>query len=80
MKAPTLEQIQHYCLSRRNGIDAEAFLNHYEMVGWVCGRNRLPMKDWKAAVRLWERNQKQWSKQDTEQEFINKHTERGWAE
>jgi len=32
----------------------EKFLDHYESNGWKVGRN--PMKDWKAAVRTWERN------------------------
>jgi hypothetical protein len=40
--------------------DAERFLDHYDMVGWVVGKARIPMKDWKAAVRLWRRNQREW--------------------
>lgn len=51
---PTLEQIKAYCLERRNSVDAEKWLNHYEANGWRVGRNS--MKDWKAAVRTWEKN------------------------
>jgi hypothetical protein len=43
------------------GFDAGRFLDHYEMVGWVTGRNRAPMRDWKAAVRLWRRNARDWA-------------------
>jgi len=32
---------------------AEEFFNYYESVGWVVGRSRKPMKDWKATARGW---------------------------
>lgn len=51
---PTLEEVQDYCLERNNGVDAQHFLDYYSANGWKVGRN--PMKDWKAAVRTWERN------------------------
>lgn len=51
---PTLEEVQAYCRERNNGVDARKWYNHYEAVGWKVGRN--PMKDWKASVRTWERN------------------------
>ena len=51
---PTLEEVQAYCRERQNGVDARKWYNHYEAVGWKVGRN--PMKDWKASVRTWERN------------------------
>lgn len=53
---PTLEEIEAYCLERNNGINAKKFLAHYEMVGWVVGKSRTPMKDWKGAIRMWEQN------------------------
>lgn len=34
--------------------DAERFVDYYESKGWKVGRT--PMKDWKAAVRNWQRN------------------------
>lgn len=56
---PTLQDVENYCSGRNNGIDAGYFYDHYEMCGWVVGKNK-PMKDWQAAVRLWERKRKQW--------------------
>lgn len=52
---PTLEEVKEYCKERNKGVDAERFIDFYTAKGWMVGRN--PMKDWKAAVRTWERNQ-----------------------
>ena len=54
---PTLEEVQAYCLERNNNVDAEGFIDYYTSNGWKVGKN--PMKDWKSAVRTWERNDKQ---------------------
>lgn len=51
---PTIEEIKNYCLERKNNVDAERFFNHYEANGWKVGRNS--MKDWKACVITWEKN------------------------
>lgn len=56
MVRPTLEQVKAYCQERRNGVDAERWFNYYSANGWKVGKN--PMKDWKAAVRTWERQDK----------------------
>jgi len=53
---PKIEEIQNYCLERKNNIDAEAFFDYYEANGWQVGKNK--MKDWKAAVRTWEKRNK----------------------
>lgn len=53
---PTLEDVKAYCTERRNNVDAERFFNYYTSNGWRVGKN--PMKDWKAAVRTWERDGK----------------------
>lgn len=50
---PTAEEVSQYCRERNNGVDAVAFVDFYASKGWVVGRS--PMKDWKAAVRTWER-------------------------
>ena len=52
--APTLEEVKEYCEERKNNVDPERFINYYTSNGWKVGKN--PMKDWKAAVRSWERN------------------------
>lgn len=54
---PTIEEIQEYCYERGNYIDAYSFYDFYESKNWMIGKNK--MKDWKAAIRTWERNDKQ---------------------
>lgn len=54
-RPPTVEEISEYCQSRGNGISAERFYDHYSANGWKVGKT--PMKDWKAAVRNWEKNE-----------------------
>ena len=50
---PTRDEVREYCRSRNNGVNADQFVDFYESKGWMIGKN--PMKDWKAAVRTWER-------------------------
>ena len=52
---PTIEEVRDYCTSRENSVDAEKFYDYYEAVGWKLGKN--PMKDWKAAIRTWEKKE-----------------------
>lgn len=53
---PTIEEIKSYCQERDNKVDAERFFNFYASKGWMVGKNK--MKDWKAAVRTWEKDQR----------------------
>ena len=53
-RKPSIEEVQAYCEERGNSVDPESFVDFYESKGWVVGKS--PMKDWKAAVRTWERN------------------------
>jgi hypothetical protein len=46
--------VQEYVEEKGYHIDAEKFVDYYTSNGWKVGRNC--MKDWKAAVRTWERN------------------------
>ena len=50
---PSLEEVVAYCQERQNGIDPNKWFDFYTSNGWKVGKN--PMKDWKAAVRTWER-------------------------
>lgn len=50
---PTIKMIIKYCKERKNNIDAETFYDFYESKGWLVGKNK--MKDWKAAIRTWEK-------------------------
>tara|TARA_B100001113_G_scaffold350529_1_gene347858 strand:- start:527 stop:1150 length:624 start_codon:yes stop_codon:yes gene_type:complete len=54
-KKPSVIDIIDYCKERNNNIDAEAFIDFYESKDWKIGKNK--MKDWKAAVRTWERRE-----------------------
>lgn len=52
---PTLDEVTAYCQERGNNVDPQQFLDHYSSNGWRVGKN--PMKDWKAAIRTWEKNE-----------------------
>lgn len=66
---PTPEEISTYCRERNNGIDGSEFCDFYTSKGWKVGKN--PMKDWKAAVRTWERSRKQSAPQPTERKWLD---------
>lgn len=55
---PSVEEIRAYCISRGNNVDPEQFFNFYTSNGWKVG-GRAPMKDWQAAVRTWEKREKE---------------------
>ena len=55
-KQPSLEEVADYCKERGNHVDPQRFVDYYTANGWKVGKN--PMKDWKAAVRTWEKNDK----------------------
>lgn len=50
---PSLQEVTDYCRERGNGVDPERFVDFYAAKGWKVGSQ--PMKDWKAAVRTWEK-------------------------
>ena len=51
---PTVEEVRAYCLERGNHVNPDAFVDFYTSKGWMVGKNK--MKDWKAAVRTWEKD------------------------
>lgn len=53
-KKPSVNDVAEYCTERRNTVAAVQFVDYYESNGWKVGRSG--MRDWKAAVRTWERN------------------------
>lgn len=59
---PTLQEVQVYCMSRHNNVDPEKFIDFYAAKGWMIGKNK--MKDWKAAVRTWEKGEKEVKKDE----------------
>ena len=54
---PTREEVQQYITEQGYHVDADRFVDYYTSNGWMVGKNH--MKDWKAAVRTWERKSKQ---------------------
>ena len=53
---PTLSEVQHYCHEKNlEYVNAEQFIDFYESKGWMVGKNK--MKDWKAALRNWDRTE-----------------------
>ena len=52
---PTVEEVTEYCNERNNNVDPQRFVDYYEANGWMRGKNKI--KDWKACVRTWERNE-----------------------
>lgn len=54
---PSTKEVELYCRERNNGVDPQAFVDFYASKGWKVGRE--PMKDWQAAVRTWERRQRE---------------------
>lgn len=53
---PSVEEVKNYCSKRNSNIDAQRFTDFYTAKGWMIGSNK--MKDWRAAVRSWERTEK----------------------
>jgi hypothetical protein len=53
-KKPTPEEVTSYAKSLGFEIDGERFCAYYGSKGWVVGKS--PMKDWRAAVVTWKRN------------------------
>lgn len=70
---PSLDDIRAYCISRANNVDPEQFFNFYESKGWIIGKS--PMKDWRAAVRTWEKREKEipQRKRESRKESVLEH-------
>lgn len=51
---PSVDEVAAYCQERGNDIDARKFVDFYVARDWMMGKTK--MRDWKAAVRTWEKN------------------------
>ncbi len=60
---PAVETVRAYCIKRNNHVDPQLFVDFYESKNWMVGKNK--MKDWKAAVRTWEKGRSQTRKEET---------------
>jgi len=58
---PTIDEVTVYCKERANNVDPEKWVDFYQAKNWMIGRNK--MKDWKAAVRTWERQDNNYGRQ-----------------
>ena len=54
---PTAIELDEYINANNMKCESAAFLDHFNSNGWKVG-GKAPMKDWKAAVRNWDRNRK----------------------
>jgi hypothetical protein len=68
--APSLDEVRAYCTERRNGIDAQSFMDYYANRDWP--------KDWKAAIRRWESYDRTRTKAEPEQ--TRDEADRAWAD
>ena len=57
---PTVEEVAAYVAEKGYDVDPQHFVDFYTSKGWMVGSNK--MKDWKAAVRTWVRNDSKSSK------------------
>ena len=71
-KPPTVEEVRAYCRERGNTVDPETFVDFYSAKGWMLGKNK--MKDWRAAVRTWEKKERE--KPQGRKEVVPKWMER----
>lgn len=72
---PMLEELEAYKQERNLNVNCEVFWDYYEAKGWVIGRS--PMKDWRATMRNWSRNQEAF-KPPKEQTQANYDDEYEW--
>jgi DNA-binding Lrp family transcriptional regulator len=57
MAIPDLSEILEYAKEKQyTNFDHESFFDFYQSKGWMVGKNK--MKDWKAAVRNWNKRNK----------------------
>ena len=50
---PAIEDVEAYCLERKNGVNPKTWWDAYAAKGWMIGKSK--MVDWQAAVRTWEK-------------------------
>ena len=59
MKTPSIEECREYHAAKKYSWEIESFYDYYTANGWKVGRN--PMKDWRAAMRNWNRTEAKYS-------------------
>lgn len=62
---PTVSDVANYFIEKKElppsvaKSEAEKFLDYYETVDWVVGRNKKPMSNWKTAASGWDKRRKE---------------------
>lgn len=75
---PTPEEVDKYAQELGQKIDGKHFCDYHQSKGWIVGKS--PMKDWKAAVRLWINNASKYSaKQPLSQAQVDDLRKTNWV-
>lgn len=69
---PTLDEVKAFIRENNYTVNADRWFDYYSANGWKVGKN--PMKDWKASVRYWNKDQKPAAK-NSDQAFIDEWTD-----
>lgn len=70
---PSVEEVEAYSVAHGCPLDAARFVDYYGAKGWMAGKS--PMKDWRAAVRMWSRRDRDKAEQ-TAREAARREEER----
>lgn len=57
---PTHEEVIDYIKQMGFIITADEFIDCYSARGWIVGKGKTKMKDWRAAIRNYVKNDKEW--------------------
>ncbi|MDR1754782.1 MAG: hypothetical protein LBR74_07750 [Eubacterium sp.] len=52
---PSLDEIEKYCMERKNNIDPKSFFDYFQESGWIDSRGNS-VKNWKQKIITWEKN------------------------
>ena len=58
---PSLSEIQAYVKEKNLAVDPEQFMDYYQARGWILS-NGKKMKDFRAGLRYWNRNQRSYKR------------------
>ena len=66
MEKPTIADVIGHIqdITTQPQATAQEFINHYNSVGWVVGRNKTPMKCWKSSATQWVNRKKGWEEDE----------------
>lgn len=65
---PTLEEIQAYCIERKNNVDAKKFYDYFSVSEWHDSKGNK-VKSWKQKIITWENNKNKSSEVITDEQI-----------